>query len=54
MEEWFKFCEEKTATISVSSSGSCDADSLKVIQLNIDRRKMKACPRGNNKVYSQE
>ena len=43
MEEWFKFCEEKTATISVSSSVSCDADSLTVIDIHIDTWKMKPC-----------
>ena len=43
MEEWFKFCEEKTATISVSSSASCDADNLTVIDIHIDTLKMKPC-----------
>ena len=47
MEGWFKFCEEKTPTISVSNSASCDADSLKVIEVNIDTRKKKPCPKGN-------
>ena len=47
MEEWFKFCEEKTTTISVSSSVSCDADSLTVMDIHIDTWKMKPCPAGN-------
>merc|ERR1712062_863821 len=55
MEEWFKFCEEKTATISVSSSASCDVDSLTVIDINIDTRKMKPCPKvEGDLLYSEE
>ena len=46
MADWLKFCEEKTATISVSSSASCDADSLTVIDIHIDTRKMTPCPKG--------
>ena len=46
MEESFKFCEEKTATISVSSSASCDADNLTVIDIHIDTRMMKPCAIG--------
>ena len=37
MEKWFKFCQDKTTTISVSNSGSCDADSQKLVfDINID------------------
>ena len=48
MEKWFKFCEEKTATISVSGSASCDAVSLRLIDINIDARKMKPCVKGTD------
>ena len=47
MKKWFKFCEERTTTISVSSSASCDADSLPAIEINIDTRKLKPCPPGH-------
>ena len=43
MEKWFKICEEKTTTISVSSSGSCDVDNMTIIDINIDAQKMKPC-----------
>ena len=47
MEKWFKFCEDKTATISVSrSDNSCDADNMTLIEINIDTRKMKPCVQG--------
>ena len=52
MEKWFKFCEEKTATISVSGSASCDAVSLRLIDINIDARKMKPCVKGTAIVMS--
>ena len=42
MEKWFKFCEEKTATISQSDS-SCDTDSMVVIEIYIDSLKMEPC-----------
>ena len=46
MEEW-KFCEDKTATISVSSSSdSCNEDSMSVMEINVDARKMKPCVPG--------
>ena len=46
MEEW-KFCEDKTATISVSSSSDfCNEDSVTVMEINIDARKMKPCVPG--------